>query len=182
VTDPPRGATGPVRSGPVRRSLSALVDVLLALALAFLLGPTVGQFLAERSFVMLHVGSPDTVWRGPVALWVALFGRLVWGFPFAWSVLAVAEPLGGASAGKVLAAARVTTVRGRPAPAKRLLRRFVWRIVPAVVLLLALLAGWWPLAVLAAAATAAAAAGWLPVLAGRRALHDRLAATDVFRT
>jgi hypothetical protein len=168
----------PDRPARARRLLSAGADLFLALALTRLLASSTGAWLTERSIPMLHIGSPDTIWRGPFAMGIALAGPLVYGFPLAWLLLAAAGPIGGASAGQVLAGLRIVPPDGR-SPFLSRCERELARSGPAVLLLAGLLASSWPLALASVVGLAALVIGWLPVLRGGRALHDRLAGTAV---
>jgi len=161
----------------VRRAGAALVDLALAVALTFALAPTAGVWFAGRSIPMLHVGEPGTLWRGPVPMMLAIGGRLVFGFPFAATLILLAEPLFGGGVGKRLVGLRIAGV----SPGARPWRRFLVKASPAWGMTAALVAGSAWLAAAAALAAVVVGIGSLGPLVGRRALHDRAAGTDVAR-
>jgi hypothetical protein len=125
------------------------IDLLIGLMLGLALSNTVvGFFFASRAVVMLRIGAPDTIWKGPIPMILGILGPFVYGLPFAILLVLLAEPLVGASPGKALLGLTV-----RPCGAGMLTRRQRWRraIVKATPfwgLSIALLAGSWVLALL----------------------------------
>jgi len=166
-----------------RRLAAALVDVLLALALALALAPTLGRWFAARSVPTFRIGEPDTLWRGPVPLVLALLGPLVYGVPFAAWIVRLAEPLFGASPGQRLLGLEVRSARGGPAAAGARVRRFLFATAPWGLATLALAAGRWEVMAAAGVAALAVAVGWVGVIVsgGGRGLPDRAAGTRLAR-
>ncbi|MEZ5065988.1 MAG: RDD family protein [bacterium] len=176
-----------------RRGLAALIDFLLALALAFLLLESTGEYFAARSVPTLHVGEPGTWWRGPVPLVLGLFGTLVYGFPFAYAAVLGTALLFGRTPGQIVARLEVVEASGESAPTAGAARsgdtatrgatarrRSLLHAAGPIGMTLALVIASWPL--LAAAflfgffiATESAFA----TLAGGRSLVDRWSRTNV---
>jgi len=75
----------------------------------------------------------------------------------------------------------VTAAGGAAAARPRALARFALKTAGLWSFCLALVAGNWTMVEGAAVAAALVALGFLPVLSGRRGLHDRLTGTDVCR-
>jgi uncharacterized RDD family membrane protein YckC len=165
----------------IRRIVAAAIDVCLVLLLTRLLAPATGAFFAARTIPTFDVGSPDTVWRGPIPFLLAFYGRIVYGAPFAAILVLLAEPLFGTSAGKSLLGLRFAAAGGgTPSPSARWIR-FLAKGSGPIVFTIALLVASWPLALLGALLGATTWTGFAAVVFGRRALHDVIARTDVVR-
>jgi len=124
-----------------RRLAAAAIDVLAGAALGLFLSQSrVGIYFAERAVVMLHIGSPGTVWKGPIPMIMGYLGTFVYTLPFALLLVFVIEPAIGTSPGKKLM--RVTP------PAHISWRVAMRRTMPLWGLVVALLVGSWQLALL----------------------------------
>jgi hypothetical protein len=130
-----------------RRLIAGGIDLLAGLLLGAVLANTpAGFFFATRAVVMLRIGAPDTLWKGPVPMLMGIAGTFVYSLPFALLVVALCEPLFGNSPGKALLG--LASARGGDAISsrrRRWLRAFV-RAAPWWGLTAALLAGSWVLA------------------------------------
>jgi hypothetical protein len=135
----PRAATGSMW----RRVAAVTIDIVVGLALGLLLSQTrVGIFFAERAVVMLRIGSPDTIWKGPIPMIMGYLGTLVYVLPLAFLLVALIGPMTGRSPGNRLL---------RVAPNQPTQRRWyetAIRTMPLWGLVAALLAGSWQLALL----------------------------------
>ena len=163
-----------------RRGLAALIDFLLALALAFLLLESTGEYFAARSVPTLHVGEPGTWWRGPVPLVLGLFGTLVYGFPFAYAAVLGTALLFGRTPGQIVARLEVVEAAGDAASRGAVCRRFLLHAAGAIGMTFALVIASWPL--LAAAVLFGlfiAAESAFAALGGGRSLVDRWSRTNV---
>ncbi len=109
----------------------------------------VGIFFAERAVVMLHIGSPGTVWKGPIPMIMGYLGTLVYVMPLAVLLVMLLEPVTGASPGKRLF--RLAVVESEdPVVARRVRwRRAAMQLSPIAGLVVALLVGSWQLALVA---------------------------------
>jgi hypothetical protein len=164
----------------IRRIAAAAIDLGFILALTLALAPTTGAFFLARTVPTLHVGAPHTLWRGPFPFVLAMLGRYVYGAPFAAALVFLAEPLFGTSAGKTALGLTVVTWRD-PTPAEPGVIRYLAKASGPLILTMALLLGLWPVALLGSLLALATCVGSLPLLFGRRALHDFLAGTTVIR-
>jgi len=105
---PPR----PARVGFGYHLLATLVDSCCGLVLGHLAASTLGGFFVDRAVATLHIGQPDTIWKGPLPLALGLFGNLIYALPFVLSILWLSEPLFGASPGKQLLRIEMLTRHG----------------------------------------------------------------------
>jgi hypothetical protein len=124
------------------------VDILFALMVGFIfaLGP-VGVFFARRAVVMLRIGEPGTLWKGPIPMMMGIAGTFVYALPLAFLLVALVEPITGASPGKMMF--RVRPSSGESAASSR--ERWRHAIIAATPwwgLTAALLFGSWQLAVI----------------------------------
>ena len=103
---------------------------------------------------MLHIGSPDTVWKGPIPMIMGYLGTLVYVMPLAVLLVMLIEPGTGASPGKRLF--RLALVESEdPVVARRVRwRRAAMQLSPIAGLVVALLVGSWQLALVATIAVA----------------------------
>jgi len=160
-----------------RRSLAACIDFLVALAIGLLASSTLGHWAASRAAVMLRVGEPDSLWRGPAPLLLGAIGNLTYALPLVLLLVVLPEATLGVGPGKSATGLRIVPLH-RPRSALRMLRYLV-KCVPGLAWLLALsLAEPWTLA-LFVASLLWFTVGCLPWLRGGQALHDRLAGTQV---
>ena len=165
----------------IRRIIAAAIDGGMVLVLTRLLAPVTGTYFAARTIPTFHVGEADTLWRGPIPFLLAIYGRIVYGAPFAAILVLLAEPLFGTSAGKTLLGLRIAAAGGGVPSSSARWIRFLAKGCGPLVFIIALLAASWPLALLGALLGAVTAAGFVPVVFGRRALHDVLARANVVR-
>jgi hypothetical protein len=168
-----------VRLLPLRRLAACAADGAAGLLLAGLLAPVTGRVCAARVVVMFRIDSPQSLWKGPVPMLLGNVGDLAYGFPLALLLLLAAGALLGASPGEALLRLRVAGAGDGAAGAGRRWLRLLLLAAPLWLWNLALVAAAWQLAAASAGAFALLALGWLPVLAGGRAFHDRLAGTRV---
>ncbi len=126
-----------------RRLAAAAIDFVLGLTLGLLLSQTrVGVFFAERAVVMLRIGNPDTIWKGPIPMIMGYLGTLVYVLPLAFLLVALVRPVTGRSPGTAL-------LRVAPNDAKRpLWYETAIRTMTLWGLIASLLAGSWQLALL----------------------------------
>lgn len=172
-----------------RRVAAAGVDLLLGLLLGLVLSNTrVGFFFAERAAVMLRIGSPDTIWKGPVPMILGILGPLVYGLPFSILLVMLLEPLTGASPGKglmglrIISRGRSSTVRDQAVAPRRLWYRTAIKTAPLWGLLVALLAGSWMLALLFALVGCVLVLNFaLAQFTSIELAHDAIARTGVVR-
>jgi len=156
-----------------RRALACCIDALTALLLGLLLAPTAGRALAARAVTALRIGEPGSPWTGGWPMALGAVGDLVYGLPLTLTLVLLAEPLTGWTPGRARLGLAVRG--GRPWV------RFLVKGAGAWGLTLALLLGSWTGVVAAAAATAVVLFGTLPLLLGRRPLHDRLSGCETVR-
>jgi hypothetical protein len=152
--------------GPlIRRFAAALVDLAAASLLGFAAAVTpVGTFFATRAVVMLHIGEPGTLWRGPIPLLMGIAGTFVYSLPCAMLMVALIEASAGRSPGQALL--RIPVIPGtQPGSAGERWRRVLIGAAPWWGLTAALLLGSWQLALLAVIA--------LPILPFRRESRAR---------
>jgi uncharacterized RDD family membrane protein YckC len=130
-----------------RRLLATSIDVLIALALCFLLSNgRVGYFFASRAVVMLRIGSPDTLWKGPIPMILGILGPFVYVLPLSILLVLLTEPLTGTSPGKLWLGLKVVPNDHAQVFSKRLWLRFVVKASPFWGMVVALLSGSWVLA------------------------------------
>ncbi len=171
---------GRERRAEWRRPVAAAIDLALALALAAVLSPLSGVFFAERAVPTLHIGSPDTLWQGPLPMVLGIFGELVYGYPFALLLVLGREAFGGASPGKRLLRLRIEPMAGTAESWR--MRRFALKTSGLWLALGALLAGDWHLAALSALLiTLVALTTLAALLTSTDPLYDRLAHATVRR-
>jgi len=138
----------------IRRVAARVIDVGLALLLGFIfaLGP-VGTLFARRAVVMLRIGEPGTLWKGPIPMLMGIAGTFVYALPLAFLLVALAAPAVGASPGELLLRVRPRGVENRAAR----WRQAIVLATPWWGLTAALLIGSWQFAVVVLGATALAA-------------------------
>ena len=129
---------------------------------------------------MLRVGSPDSVWLGPIPMVLGIFGNLAYGLPFALILVLLAEMFFGAGPGKYLFRMRIARADGGAAGIGRRALRWAVKCSGLWVMVLALLLGSQLLALLSLAAGCAVSAGSLLALGPERlSLHDRITDTGI---
>ncbi len=169
------------------RILSGVIDFIFAVLLALPLSRTLGEWFAGRAVVMLSIGSPDTLWTGPIPMALGAIGELVYVLPLAWLLILMPEIFFGAAAGKWMLGIRIlpaTSVRLR-SDRTPLVAGFVRWVVKCAGLLsmtLALVLGSGVAAVVAFGVSVSVLAGFFVTIQPKSdALHDRLAGTTVVR-
>lgn len=149
-----------------RRLAAGALDLLAAVALGIVLSNTaVGDFFARRAVVMLRIGAPDTIWKGPIPMLMGIAGRFVYVLPLAFLAVALCRPVFGNSPGKaILSLPNEPDADRADAPARPWIRTIA-RAAPWWGLTVALLTGSWVLALVFALVTLAfmgnAAFAWL---------------------
>lgn len=139
IATPPRTFLRRVRDG----ALAALSAIALAIVFS---NTPIGYFFATRAVVMLRIGSPGTIWKGPIPMLMGIAGTFVYSLPLALLLVVLCRPL------LVAPAARADAWRRAPVSA-----------LPWLGLTLALLAGSWLMAIMfSIAALAVLARGLLP--------------------
>jgi hypothetical protein len=132
-----------------RRVAADAVDLLAAMVLGVVLANTgVGFFFATRAVVMLRIGAPDTIWKGPIPMIMGIMGTFVYTMPFAILVVELLEPLSGTSPSKALVGLTIVSSAGGAAARAQLWRRASVKAAPWWGLTVALLAGSWVLALI----------------------------------
>jgi hypothetical protein len=136
--------------GVARRAVMRGVNGVLAMLVAFVfaLGP-IGTFFARRAVVMLRIGTPETIWKGPIPMLLGIAGTFVYALPFACLLVALVEPVAGASPGGALFGVRSNADRDER------WRRAIVAAIPWWGLTVALVIGSWQIAVVALIAWAA---------------------------
>ena len=87
---------------------AACIDILIGVAVGFLLSFTkVGFFFASRAVVLLKIGNPDTLWKGPIPMIMGILGPFVYVLPLSILLIFMIEPLTGASPGKRILRLRI---------------------------------------------------------------------------
>jgi hypothetical protein len=162
------------------RLFTGSVDGVIGLVVALLLSNSTGVFFAHRAVVMLEIGSPNTLWQGPIPMVLGIMGTLVYGLPFAMLLVFLPEALSGATPGKCLLRIRVKGREDSPATKWRLWLRYLLKTCGLWGMTLALLAGSWELAIIAAVAQIVVLLGFLLCFGTNSlALHDRISGTVV---
>jgi hypothetical protein len=130
------------------RASARALDVLLALVLGFgfAIGP-VGALFARRAVVMLRIGAPGTLWKGPVPMMMGVAGTFVYALPLAFLLVALVEPMTGWSPGSKALRLRPSILRDHDASSRARWRDAIIRATPWWGLTAALLLGSWELAV-----------------------------------
>ena len=123
---------------------------MVALVLGLMLSQSgVGIFFAERAVVMLRIGNPDTLWKGPIPMIMGYLGTFVYALPLAILLVMLIEPFIGASPGKMLLHLRAVSEDGAAVPSADRWHRAAFEATPVLGLVIALLAGSWQIAVIA---------------------------------
>lgn len=171
------------RAGFWIRAAAAGVDAGVGFAMSLLLASTLGAYFARRAVVTLRIGTPDTLWTGPLPMVLGVVGEVVYLLPFALFVVWILDPLTGATLGKRLLGLRVRDAGGRPASKRTLWFRNAIQTAGLWGWALALVAGRWEIALVASLAGLVVLAGSLTTFGpASLALHDRLSGTSVCRT
>jgi hypothetical protein len=132
-----------------RRVAANAVDLLAAGALGVVLANTgVGFFFATRAVVMLRIGAPDTIWKGPIPMIMGIMGTFVYTMPFAILVVQLLEPLTRTPPSKALVGLSIGSSGGAGVSRAQLWSRAMIRATPWWGLTIALLAGSWVLALI----------------------------------
>lgn len=160
-----------------RRIMAGIIDCVVALMLGLMLTGTAGRWFASQAVSALRIGQPDSLWTGAGPMALGAVGDLVYGLPFALTLILLAEPLTGSTPGKGLMRLAIAPSAGF---GRRALR-FLFRGVGAWSLTLAIASGSWPLTVASCVASVLSILGMVPAAFGRLALHDRLSNTFVVR-
>ncbi|MFH1842325.1 MAG: RDD family protein [bacterium] len=164
------------------RLLADLLDFGCGCVLGYLAAHPLGGFFVDRAVATLHIGQPDTVWKGPFPLVLGLFGTLVYSLPCILCLVWLAEPLFGASPGKHLLRIKLLASDGGPLTAGKRWRRYLLKTGGLWFMVLALLLGNWQLLM---AGTAGIFSMWLGGLVALvppgYSLLDRLAGSAPFR-
>ncbi|MFI5243951.1 MAG: hypothetical protein ACHQQR_01915 [Gemmatimonadales bacterium] len=135
------------RTHPGRRLIAVALDALAALLLGVLLSNTpVGDFFARRAVVMLRIGAPGTIWKGPIPMLMGIAGRFVYVLPVALLAVALCEPVFGNSPGRAMLGLVPGTVDGESRSRLQRYGRALVTAAPWWGLTAALLAGSWVLA------------------------------------
>jgi hypothetical protein len=131
--------------------LAGAINLLAALLLGIVLSNTpAGDFFARRAVVMLRIGAPDTLWRGPIPMLMGIAGRFVYVLPVALLAVALCEPAFGNSPGKAMLGLANDAEGDRADSRARRWIRTIVRAAPWWGLTVALLTGSWVLALLSA--------------------------------
>jgi len=135
----------------IRRLIAGTIDLFGGLVLGIALSNTpVGDFFARRAVVMLRIGAPDTLWKGPIPMLMGIAGRFVYVLPVALLAIALCEPLFGNSPGKAILGLASDADGDRADPHARRWIRTAVRAAPWWGLTVALVTGSWVLALVSA--------------------------------
>jgi len=169
------------------RILSSVIDLIFAALLSLPLSRTLGEWFAERAVLMLSIGSPDTIWTGPIPMVLGMFGELVYVFPLAALLVLIPEVFFGAGPGKWVLGIRIVRATRLPVRSGRVpltagFVRWVVKCAGLISITLALVLGSGTAAVVAFGISVSVLAGFsVTVQPTSDALHDRLACTTVVR-
>jgi len=61
-----------------------VVEIILGFLLCYALHWFVGYYFATRAVVTLHIGDPNSIWKGPIPWLMGIFGTYVYTLPFAF--------------------------------------------------------------------------------------------------
>lgn len=167
------------RAGLARRFAAGLVDGALGLLLAMLLAGSSGHYFAERAVDTFAIGSPGTIWKGPVPLVLGVLGTVGYGIPLALALVLLSEPLTGRTPGKMLMRLIVTGEEGGDVSPGALWIRAAVKTGPLFGFAVGLAVGAWLLAALSFGAGVLVLGACLPVLGGSMTGHDSVAGTKV---
>jgi hypothetical protein len=166
-----------------RRVMANGIDLVIGLALGLALSNTVvGFFFASRAVVMLRIGAPDTIWKGPIPMILGILGPFVYGLPFAILVVLLAEPLVGTSPGKALLGLSVVSCGDGILVGRQRWRRAIIKATPFWGLTIALLAGSWvPALVFSILGVALLADLTMSLLTSVRPVHEIISGSCLVR-
>ena len=158
------------------RAVAALVDVIAGVVLCLLLSTSAGVLLSAGAVSAFEIGSPDTIWKGPIPMVISIHGSFFYGFPFALLLVWLTEPISGVTLGKFLFRLRVERADGEHGSRAALWKRTLVKTSGLWLMTLALLVGRWELLVLSAVAGCVTLLGlFLALGPTHRSLHDRIA-------
>ena len=171
-----------------KRSLPRLIatatDLLLGAVFGLVLSNTaIGFFFASRAAVMLRIGNPDTVWKGPVPMILGILGPFVYVLPLSILLVLLIEPLSGASVGKQLMDLKIVACGGSTLASRSLWYR--WAIKTTILwgLVVSLLSGSWVLALAVCSAGAVQLCdAFASLFTANGPAHERLSGACLART
>lgn len=170
-----------MRSSFLIRLLSLIIDLIIALALGLVMSHSIGYFFATRAEVMLLIGHPQSIWKGPVPLILGVIGPLTYVLPLAVLVVMLAEPLFDTSPGKLILKLKIAGLNGDRPSVRNLWLRHLVKTSPLWLMNLGLITGMWHIAVMAVLVFAVLVAGFFLSLGLERlAWHDKISRTSVF--
>ena len=163
------------------RLAASAVDLILGLILGLLLSKNIGFFFARLAVVMLKIGSPESIWKGPLPMIMGIFSTFFYVLPFSILLVLVIEGFSGASPGKFLFGMRVREKEGAAAAPKTLLFRSIIKTSGLWGMTISLLIGSWIAAIFSLAAICLILIGFFWVLGNSKmALHDRISGSGVY--
>jgi hypothetical protein len=167
-----------------RRLIADILDLLVAAALAIALSNTgVGTYFASRAVVMLRIGAPDTLWKGPIPMMMGIAGTFIYALPIAILFVQLCEGAVGTSLGKAMLGVTIGPTANGMVSRRHAWRRAVIKSTPCWGLTLALLAGSWMLALVFAIVAVAMLGNFaLALVTSTRPVHDAWSGTRVIRT
>jgi hypothetical protein len=131
----------------ILRLVAASIDMFMGAALGFLLSfSRIGYFFASRAVVMLKIGSPETIWKGPIPMIMGILGPFVYVLPLSILLVLMIEPLTGASLGKRILRLKIISANDEVVPKRKLWYRSAIKASCFWGLVAALLFGNWVLA------------------------------------
>ena len=177
-----RDVVGDDRRGFRVRLIAAAIDSVVSVIVSALLANTFGHYFAERAADAFRVGSPDTIWKGPIPMILGAVAPVSYGFAFAAILVLLMEPWFHVSPGKLLTGSIITGREGHLPRFGTAWARFFLKTLSLWIFLFALVGGD-PFGVAAAAVVAALTlAGFFLVASSRSTtLHDRITGTEVRR-
>ena len=127
------------------------------------------------------IGSPDSLWKGPIPFLLGVIGPFSYVLPLAIWLVLLSEPLFGTSPGKFLFRLKICKTDGKQAKLKEKWIRHASKTSPLWILILALLVGSWQVAVISVFALVVILPGFFLLLGPQKmAIHDSLSKTGVF--
>lgn len=169
------------RKGIFIRLSILMLDISFVILLTILLSRFTGKFFARRSVLMLKIGSPNSLWKGPIPMIISAAGYFFFGLPFSGFIIFLPEAFFGASPGKMIFGIRVRKIDGQKASLKLLILRYALKTIGAWGLMVSLIVANMYLAAFSFVAGCLVLVGSLLAIGpSKLTLHDRLVGTAVY--
>ena len=163
-----------------KRIFAVLIDFLTGIGLGLLMSHSFGYYFAQRAEVMLRIGAPDSLWRGPIPMLLGVVGPFTYILPLALYLIFLTEPLFNNSLGKQLFKLKITDHLGNsPQSKQKWIRHFI-KTSPLWIMILALVLGSWQIALISVMSAFVVLLGSGVFIGSKKlTLHDFLAKTTV---